>query len=90
MLDNLINTSKDMEILCKSEIIDNLMDIEDATIFFNRIFNDTNMLHFYYLPLVDEKRRNLVVPVPFSNLFDFTSNLRYTKSPRSVFTQLNG
>ncbi|PON93748.1 hypothetical protein TorRG33x02_104510 [Trema orientale] len=54
LLDNLINTTKDMEILCKSEIIDNLMDIEGATIFFNRIFNDTNMLHFYYLPLVDE------------------------------------
>ncbi|PON93749.1 hypothetical protein TorRG33x02_104520 [Trema orientale] len=54
LLDSLINTPKDMEILCKSEIIDNLMDIEDATIFFNRIFNDASMRLFYYLPLVDE------------------------------------
>ncbi|PON93747.1 hypothetical protein TorRG33x02_104500 [Trema orientale] len=54
LLDNLINTPKDMEILCKSDIIDNCMDIEDATIFLNRIVSDTYILHFYYCRLVDE------------------------------------
>ncbi|XP_062105476.1 UPF0481 protein At3g47200-like [Humulus lupulus] len=54
LLDYLINTPKDMEVFIKNEIIENFVDIEDATIFFNQIFNDVNVEHFYYFDLVKE------------------------------------
>ncbi|EOY02746.1 PREDICTED: UPF0481 protein At3g47200 [Theobroma cacao] len=54
VLDNLIDTTNDMEILCKSEIFDNWLSPEDATQFFNRLYNDTYVKEFYYSKLCDE------------------------------------
>ncbi|XWS30487.1 hypothetical protein CRYUN_Cryun24cG0121800 [Craigia yunnanensis] len=41
IMDNLIDTSNDMEILCKKKIFDNWLSPEDATEFFNKLYNDT-------------------------------------------------
>ncbi|XVF60073.1 hypothetical protein PTKIN_Ptkin08bG0014000 [Pterospermum kingtungense] len=52
-MDNLIDTTDDMEILCK-EIFDNWMSPEDATKFFNELYNDTYVKAFYYDELCNE------------------------------------
>ncbi|PRQ24156.1 hypothetical protein RchiOBHm_Chr6g0269291 [Rosa chinensis] len=54
LLDLLINTSKDMDILCENGIIQNWLNPEDATQIFNNLYNDTNVSHFYYLELCRE------------------------------------
>ncbi|KAE8697103.1 putative Calcium-binding EF-hand family protein [Hibiscus syriacus] len=54
LLDNLIDTNNDMEILCKNEIIDNWLSLEDSTQFFNNLYNDTYIKEFYYLGLSDK------------------------------------
>ncbi|XP_022741122.1 UPF0481 protein At3g47200-like [Durio zibethinus] len=51
LLDNLIDTTNDMEILCKREIFDNWLSPEDATQFFNKLYNDTYVKEFYYSQL---------------------------------------
>ncbi|KAB1223902.1 hypothetical protein CJ030_MR2G023341 [Morella rubra] len=38
LIDNLINTTKDVEILCENEIIDNWLNAEDAVQFFNKLY----------------------------------------------------
>lgn len=54
LLDYLINTTKDMEIFIKSEIFVNMVDIEDATMFFNQVLNNVDVTHFYYLDVVKD------------------------------------
>ncbi|XVF57831.1 hypothetical protein PTKIN_Ptkin07bG0014200 [Pterospermum kingtungense] len=54
LLDNLIDTTNDMEILCKKEIFDNWLSPEDATQFFNKLYNDTYVKEFYYSKLCDD------------------------------------
>ena len=54
LMDNLINTTNDMEILCKNEVIDNWLNIEETTEFFNQLYNDTVINDFYYGKLTDE------------------------------------
>ncbi|XP_062102886.1 putative UPF0481 protein At3g02645 [Humulus lupulus] len=54
LLNYLDSTAHDTEIFIKSGIIENWVDIDDATIFFNQIFNDSTIFHFYYLDLVWE------------------------------------
>ncbi|KAE8697099.1 putative Calcium-binding EF-hand family protein [Hibiscus syriacus] len=54
LLDNLIDTNNDMEILCKNEIIDNWLSLEDSTRFFNNLYNDTYIKEFYYSELSDK------------------------------------
>ncbi|XVF57832.1 hypothetical protein PTKIN_Ptkin07bG0014300 [Pterospermum kingtungense] len=54
LLDNLIDTTNDMEILCKKEIFDNWLSPEDATQFFNKLYNDTYVKKFYYSKLCDD------------------------------------
>jgi hypothetical protein len=41
LLDSLINTSKDIDILCENEIIDNWLNPEDAAQLFNKLYLDT-------------------------------------------------
>ncbi|KAF4385768.1 hypothetical protein F8388_010324 [Cannabis sativa] len=52
LLDNLINTSKDMEILCKRGVVDNWLNNEEATEFFNQLYNDTFVNYFHYSKLI--------------------------------------
>lgn len=47
-LDNLINTSKDMEMLCEEKIVNNLLNPEDATKFFNKFYHDTYVAKYHY------------------------------------------
>ncbi|XP_022773653.1 UPF0481 protein At3g47200-like [Durio zibethinus] len=51
IMDNLIDTTNDMEILCKKDIFDNWLSPEDATQFFNKLYNDTYVKEFYYSEL---------------------------------------
>ncbi|PON95336.1 hypothetical protein TorRG33x02_088580 [Trema orientale] len=54
LLDNLINTNADIQILCKSKTIVNWMNMDDATRFFNRLYIDTFVKENYYLRLTNE------------------------------------
>ncbi|OMO92995.1 hypothetical protein COLO4_17163 [Corchorus olitorius] len=54
VLDNLIDTTSDLEILCKRDIWDNWLSPEDATQFFNKLYNDTYVKEFYYSNLCDD------------------------------------
>ncbi|XP_059451130.1 UPF0481 protein At3g47200-like, partial [Corylus avellana] len=51
LLDNLINTAKDIDILCKNQIIHNWLNPEDAAQLFNKLYRDTYLEHFYYTNL---------------------------------------
>ncbi|XVF57829.1 hypothetical protein PTKIN_Ptkin07bG0014100 [Pterospermum kingtungense] len=57
LLDNLIDTTNDMDILCK-KIYDNWLSPEDATQFFNKLYNDTYVKKFYYSKLCDDLNRH--------------------------------
>jgi hypothetical protein len=46
-LDNLIITTKDMNILCENQIIENWLNPEDATQLFNKLYYDTCVFNFY-------------------------------------------
>ena len=54
LLDNLINTNEDMQILCKSKAIVNWLNIDDATRFFNKLYIDTFVKETYYYQLTTE------------------------------------
>ncbi|KAF2305959.1 hypothetical protein P3X46_032651 [Hevea brasiliensis] len=54
VLDNLINTTKDVQILCKKETIDSWLNPEDATQFFSKLYLDAYVKKFYYLGLCKE------------------------------------
>jgi hypothetical protein len=43
LLDSLINTAKDIDILCKYEIIENWLNPEDAAQLFNKLYHDTSV-----------------------------------------------
>ena len=47
LLDCLINTSKDIDILCENEIIDNWLNPQDAAQFFNKLYLDTLVNYNY-------------------------------------------
>uniref|UniRef100_A0A6N2K434 Uncharacterized protein n=1 Tax=Salix viminalis TaxID=40686 RepID=A0A6N2K434_SALVM len=51
LLDNLINTTKDMDILTSSGIINNWLNPEEATQFFNKLYHDAYLKEYYYLKL---------------------------------------
>ncbi|XP_024932941.3 UPF0481 protein At3g47200-like [Ziziphus jujuba] len=51
LMDNLISTSKDVEILCDKGIIDNWLSAEDVSQYFDRLYNDTFVTNFYYSDL---------------------------------------
>ncbi|OMO92997.1 hypothetical protein COLO4_17165 [Corchorus olitorius] len=54
IMDNLIDTTEDMETLCKMNVFDNWLSPEDATQFFNKLYNDTYVKQFYYSKLCNE------------------------------------
>ncbi|XVF16223.1 hypothetical protein REPUB_Repub10bG0013300 [Reevesia pubescens] len=57
VLDNLMDNSADMEILCKKEILDNWLSPEDSSQYFNKLYNDTFVKEFYYSKLGNDLDR---------------------------------
>uniref|UniRef100_A0A6M2F8E1 Uncharacterized protein n=1 Tax=Populus davidiana TaxID=266767 RepID=A0A6M2F8E1_9ROSI len=57
LLDNLINTTKDMETFTSSGIIDNWLNPDEATQFFNKLYQDAYLKKYYYLKLCQEVNR---------------------------------
>ncbi|PON61343.1 hypothetical protein PanWU01x14_147200 [Parasponia andersonii] len=51
LMDNLINTTTDMDILCDSGVVQNWLNVEDATKFFNQLYTDTYVKENYYFLL---------------------------------------
>ncbi|XVF60069.1 hypothetical protein PTKIN_Ptkin08bG0013600 [Pterospermum kingtungense] len=58
LMDNLINTSDDMETLCKRDIFDNWLSPEDSTPLFDKLYYDTYVKEFYYSQLCDDLNRH--------------------------------
>ncbi|KAJ6754434.1 PROTEIN putative (DUF247)-RELATED-RELATED [Salix purpurea] len=54
LLDNLINTTKDMDIFTCSGIFNNWLNPEEATQFFNKLYHDAYLKEYYYLELCQE------------------------------------
>ncbi|XP_062104586.1 UPF0481 protein At3g47200-like [Humulus lupulus] len=54
LLDNLIDTSADIQVLEKNKVIDNWLNVDDATKFFNRLYIDTYVKENYYYDLTRE------------------------------------
>ncbi|CAL9014811.1 unnamed protein product [Prunus brigantina] len=48
LMDNLIDTSKDVDLLREKIILVNWLSPEDAAQFFNELYNDTTVIGFYY------------------------------------------
>ncbi|XP_073265038.1 UPF0481 protein At3g47200-like [Populus alba] len=57
LLDNLINTTKDMDTFTSSGIIDNWLNPDEATQFFNKLYQDAYLKNYYYLKLCREVNR---------------------------------
>lgn len=54
LLDSLINTVKDMDILCENDIIANWLNPEDATQYFNKLYHNAYVKQYYYLSLCEK------------------------------------
>ncbi|GMN31650.1 hypothetical protein TIFTF001_050746 [Ficus carica] len=54
LLDNLIKTKDDVEILSQNGVLDYWLNVEEATKFFNKLYTDTYVKAYYYLELTDE------------------------------------
>ncbi|GMN41489.1 hypothetical protein TIFTF001_010698 [Ficus carica] len=52
LLEKLISTTEDMDILSKSGIVDNWLNIDDARELFNQLYDDTFVQEFYYSDLI--------------------------------------
>ncbi|KAK0590710.1 hypothetical protein LWI29_030701 [Acer saccharum] len=48
LMDNVIDTTEDVEILCENDVLDNWLNPRDATQFFNKLHNDAYVKTFYY------------------------------------------
>ncbi|KAM5583573.1 hypothetical protein ABKV19_003456 [Rosa sericea] len=48
LMDNLIETSEDVEFLCKEGILATKLSHEDASQFFKQLYTDTTIIEFYY------------------------------------------
>ncbi|TXG54835.1 hypothetical protein EZV62_020091 [Acer yangbiense] len=48
LMDNLIDTPENVEILCENDVLDNWLNPGDATQFFNKLYNDAYVKTFYY------------------------------------------
>ncbi|XP_031382740.1 UPF0481 protein At3g47200-like [Punica granatum] len=57
LLDNLINSPEDVDRLSKKEIVDNWLNPEDATKFFNELYHDAYVKDFYYPKLCYDVKR---------------------------------
>ncbi|XP_048433483.1 UPF0481 protein At3g47200-like [Pyrus x bretschneideri] len=54
LMDNLINSSKDIDLLCERKILVNWLSSEDAAKFFNELYNDTTVVGSYYGQLCND------------------------------------
>ncbi|KAF9666261.1 hypothetical protein SADUNF_Sadunf16G0211200 [Salix dunnii] len=54
LLDNLINTTKDMDILTRNQIINNWLNPEEAMQFFNKLYHDACLKRYYYQKLCQD------------------------------------
>ncbi|KAM1296338.1 hypothetical protein ACFX2I_023194 [Malus domestica] len=54
LMDNLIDSSKDIDLLCEMGILVNWLSPEDAARLFNELYNDTAVIGFYYEGLCNE------------------------------------
>ncbi|KAI5341378.1 PREDICTED: UPF0481 [Prunus dulcis] len=54
LMDNLIDTNKDVELLRERGILANWLSPEDAAQFFNELYNDTTVIGFYYRGLCND------------------------------------
>ncbi|KAG5254409.1 UPF0481 protein [Salix suchowensis] len=54
LLDSLINTTKDMDILTRSGIINNWLNPEEATQFFNKLYLDACLKEYYYQKVLQD------------------------------------
>ncbi|XP_021823087.1 UPF0481 protein At3g47200-like [Prunus avium] len=54
LMDNLIDTSKDVDLLREKKILANWLSPEDASQFFNELYNDTTVTGFYYRDLCND------------------------------------
>nr|XP_011468617.1 PREDICTED: UPF0481 protein At3g47200-like [Fragaria vesca subsp. vesca] len=48
LMDNLIDTAKDVDLLCEKEIVATWLSYDDASKFFNDLYNDTTVINFVY------------------------------------------
>ncbi|XP_009371668.3 UPF0481 protein At3g47200-like isoform X1 [Pyrus x bretschneideri] len=54
LMDNLIDSSKDIDLLCEVGILVNWLSSEDAAQFFNELYKDTTVIGFYYEGLCND------------------------------------
>ncbi|KAM5580983.1 UPF0481 protein [Rosa sericea] len=63
LMDNLIDTSKDVDLLCEKDIVATLLTADDASKFFNELYHDDSTLYRpYYLKLCREVQEYYKVP----------------------------
>ncbi|XP_062014286.1 UPF0481 protein At3g47200-like [Rosa rugosa] len=48
LMDNLIDTNKDVDLLCEKHILANWLSADDASKFFNNLYNDTTVIDYVY------------------------------------------
>ncbi|CAB4279128.1 unnamed protein product [Prunus armeniaca] len=54
LMDNLIDSREDIDFLCDKGILANWLNPDDAAQFFNKLYNDTTVIGYYYNGLSDE------------------------------------
>jgi hypothetical protein len=54
LMDNLIDTNKDVDFLCEEGIVANWLSAEVASKFFNNLYKDTTVVNFHYKKLCDD------------------------------------
>ncbi|KAM5585397.1 hypothetical protein ABKV19_004676 [Rosa sericea] len=62
LMDNLIDTNKDVDLLCEKHILANWLSADDASNFFNDLYNDTTVIDFVYKEVCDEVHSYRKVP----------------------------
>ncbi|PRQ54215.1 hypothetical protein RchiOBHm_Chr2g0175051 [Rosa chinensis] len=53
LMDNLIDTNEDVNLLCEKHIVANWLSADDAAKFFNDLYNDTTVIDFVYKELCE-------------------------------------
>ncbi|PRQ32028.1 hypothetical protein RchiOBHm_Chr5g0041861 [Rosa chinensis] len=62
LMDNLIDTNKDVDLLCEKHILANWLSADDASKFFNDLYNDTTVIDYVYKGVCDEVHSYRKVP----------------------------
>ncbi|KAM1323445.1 hypothetical protein ACFX2I_044761 [Malus domestica] len=58
LMDNLINSSKDIDLLCERKILVNWLSSEDAAQFFNELYNETTVMGSCYGKLCEDVNKH--------------------------------